>query len=195
VRVILLLAVVLVQGCVYGDARLNVAARPDVDFKGPLSGLAPKKFDIQALTDERSDKARIGWKKDAQGIKSAGILSSRPVTDLVAEAIRSGLRQNGHAIGLPGDVVISGSVTRFWFEVKRGFVTVEFTGNVECDLRFTKAGTNREVYKSRYSGTYTKKTGGGGEATWTEVMDASLEKLVENIVFDAKLLDSLNKSS
>jgi curli biogenesis system outer membrane secretion channel CsgG len=192
VRVILLLSVVLIQGCAFTTARLNVAARPNTDFKGPISQVAPTKFDVQALADERSDKARIGWKKNGYGSNTADILSTRPVTDLVAEAIRTGLQQNGHSISLPADIVVSGSVTRFWFEVKPNFWTIEFTGNVECDLRFVRSGTSQEVYKSRYSGTYTRKTGGGLEATWTEVMDASLEKLVEDIVFDANLIEALN---
>jgi hypothetical protein len=192
VRVILLLSIVLIQGCAFTTARLNVAVRPNTDFKGPMSQIAPAKFDVQALADDRSDKARIGWKKNGYGSNTADILSTRPVTDLVAEAIRTGLQQNGHTISLPADIVVSGSVTRFWFEVKPNFWTIEFTGNVECDLRFVKAGTTQEVYKSRYSGTYTRKTGGGLEATWTEVMDASLEKLVEDIVFDANLIEALN---
>jgi Uncharacterized lipoprotein len=192
VRVILLLSVVLIQGCAFTTARLNVGVRPNTDFKGPISQVAPTKFDVQALSDERSDKARIGWKKNGYGSNTADILSTRPVTDLVAEAIRTGLQQNGHTISLPADIVISGSVTRFWFEVKPNFFTIEFTGNIECDLQFVKAGSTKEVYKSRYSGTYTRKTGGGLEATWTEVMDASLEKLVEDIVFDANLIEALN---
>jgi curli biogenesis system outer membrane secretion channel CsgG len=192
VRVILLLSIVLIQGCAFTTARLNVAVRPNTDFKGPMSQIAPAKFDVQALADDRSDKARIGWKKNGYGSNTADILSTRPVTDLVAEAIRTGLQQNGHTISLPADIVVSGSVTRFWFEVKPNFWTIEFTGNVECDLRFVKAGTTQEVYKSRYSGTYTRKTGGGLEATWTEVMDASLENLVEDIVFDANLIEALN---
>lgn len=191
-RVILLLSIVLIQGCAFTTARLNVAVRPNTDFKGPMSQIAPAKFDVQALADDRSDKARIGWKKNGYGSNTADILSTRPVTDLVAEAIRTGLQQNGHTISLPADIVVSGSVTRFWFEVKPNFWTIEFTGNVECDLRFVKAGTTQEVYKSRYSGTYTRKTGGGLEATWTEVMDASLENLVEDIVFDANLIEALN---
>jgi uncharacterized lipoprotein YajG len=192
-RVILLVAVVLIQGCAFTTARLNVAARPNADFKGPLSQVAATKFDVQALTDARADKARIGWKKNGYGSNTADILSTRPVPELVVEAIRAGLQQNGHTVAAPGDITITGSVTRFWFEVKPNFWTIEFTGNVECDLQFTKAGTTQEVYKSRYSGTYTKKTGGGLEATWTEVMDASLEKLVEDIVFDANLIEALNK--
>ena len=192
-RITLLLAVLLIQGCAFTTARLNVAVPPGANFKGPISQVTPKKFDIQPLEDERSDKARIGWKKSGYGANTADILSTRPVTELVAEAIRAGLQQNGHAIATPADIVISGSVTRFWFEVKPNFWTIEFTGNVECDLRFVKAGTTQEVYKSRYSGTYTKKTGGGLEATWTEVMDASLQKLAEDIVFDANLIEALNK--
>jgi uncharacterized lipoprotein YajG len=143
--------------------------------------------------DARSDKARIGWKKNGYGQNTADILSTRPVTDLVAEGIRAGLQQNGHTAGMPSDINISGSVTRFWFEVKQNFWTIEFTGNVECDLEFVSNRTNTEIYKSRYSGTYTKKTGGGLEATWTEVMDASIEKVVEDIVFDANLIEALNK--
>lgn len=192
-RIILLAAILLIQGCAFTTARLNVAARPNAEFKGPLSQVAATKFDVQALTDARADKARIGWKKNGYGSNTADILSTRPVPELVVEAIRAGLQQNGHTVAVPGDITVTGSVTRFWFEVKPNFWSVEFTGNVECDLQFTKAGTAQEVYKSRYSGTYTKKTGGGLEATWTEVMDASLEKLVEDIVFDANLIEALNK--
>jgi Uncharacterized lipoprotein len=192
VRNIILLSVVLLQGCAFTTAKLNVAVRPNTDFKGPLSQVPGTKFDIQALTDARTDKARIGWKKNGYGSNTADILSTRPVTELVAEGIRAGLQQNGHTVATPGDITVSGSVTRFWFEVKPNFWTIEFTGNVECDLQFVRAGTTQEVYKSRYSGTYTKKTGGGLEATWTEVMDASIEKLVEDIVFDANLIEALN---
>jgi hypothetical protein len=190
----LLLTVVLVQGCAFTTARLNIAARPDTNFKGPMSQVAPMKFDIKPLEDARSDKARIGWKRNGFGQNTADILSTRPVTELVAEGIRAGLKQNGQTAGIPSDINISGSVTRFWFEVKPNFWTIEFNGNVECDLEFVSNRTNTVIYKSRYSGTYTKKTGGGLEATWTEVMDASIEKLVEDIVFDANLIEALNKS-
>ena len=189
----LLLVLALTQGCAFTTARLKIAVRPDTSFKGPLSQVAPIKFDIKPLEDARSDRARIGWKRNGYGKNTADILSTRPVTELVAEGIRAGLNQNGQTVGIPSDVNISGSVTRFWFEVKPNFFTIEFTGNVECDLEFVSNRTNTLVYKSRYSGTYTKKTGGGLEATWTEVMDASLEKLVEDIVFDANLIEALNK--
>jgi hypothetical protein len=191
--ILLVCVVALIQGCAFTTARLNIAARPDANLKGPLVKVAPLKFDIKPLADARSDKARIGWKKNGFGQNTADVLSARPVTELVAEGIRAGLQQNGQSVGMPSDISIAGSVTRFWFDSKPNFWTIEFTGNVECDLEFTSSRTNTVVYKSRYSGTYTKKTGGGLEATWTEVMDASIEKLVEDIVFDANLIDALNK--
>jgi uncharacterized lipoprotein YajG len=194
-RVFLLAAAfALVEGCAFGTARLNVAARPGTNFKGPLSQVAPLSFDVMPLEDARSDKARIGWKKNGYGQNTADIVTTRPVTELVAEAIRAGLQQNGQTASTPANINISGTVTRFWFEVKPNFWTVEFTGNVECDLQFVSTRTGMTVYKSRYSGTYTDKTGGGLEATWTQVMDASLEKLVEDIVFDANLIEELNAS-
>ena len=193
-RIILLVCVVvLFQGCAFTTARLNIAARPEANLKGPLVKVAPLKFDIKPLADARPDKARIGWKKNGFGQNTADVLSARPVTEIVAEGIRAGLQQNGQLAGIPSDIKISGSVTRFWFDSKPNFWTIEFTGNVECDLEFFSNRSNSVVYKARYSGTYTKKTGGGLEATWTDVMDASIEKLVEDIVFDANLIEALNK--
>ncbi len=188
----LMVVVALVEGCAFGTARLNVAARPGTNLKGPLSQVAPLSFDVMPLEDTRSDKARIGWKKNGYGQNTADIVTTRPVTEIVAEAIRAGLQQNGHTATAPANINVTGSVTRFWFEVKPNFWTVEFTGNVECDLAFVSTRTGATVYKSRYSGTYTDKTGGGLEATWTQVMDASVEKLVEDIVFDANLIEALN---
>jgi hypothetical protein len=191
--VVLMSVIVVLQGCAFSVARLNVGARPEANFKGPMAQVAPKTFEVKPLTDARADKARIGWKKNGFGTNTADILTTRPVTDLVAEGIRAGLQQNGQKNGVPSDISIGGSVTRFWFEFKPNFWTIEFTGNVECDLEFVSAQTNSVVYKSRYSGTYTKKTGGGMEATWTEVMDASLEKVVEDIMFDANLIEELKR--
>jgi hypothetical protein len=67
--------VALVQGCVFSTARLDIATRPNANFKGPLSQVAPIKFDIKPLEDKRSDEARIGWKKNGYGKNTADILS------------------------------------------------------------------------------------------------------------------------
>lgn len=187
--IVVLLSVL--QGCAFTTARLDVGVRPDAAFKGALSQVPPVKFDVKPLADARTDTTRIGVKKNGFGQETAPILANRPVTDIVADGIRAGLKQNGHTVSMPSDVNVSGSVTRFWFDFKPNFWTIEFTGNIECDLEFTSGTDNQTIYKSRYSGTYTKKTGGGLEATWTEVMDASVEKLVEDIVFDANLIEAL----
>ena len=184
----------LLQGCAFTTAHLDIAARPDANFKGPLSEVPPKTFEIKPLTDVRPDQARIGYKKNGYGSNTADILSNRPVTDILVDAVTQGLRKNGHNVGTPSDIVVTGSVTRFWFESKQNFWTIEFTGNVECDLDFVSVKTGKSIYKARYSGTYTDKTAGGLEATWTEVMDASVEKFVEDAVFDTNLVNALQEA-
>jgi hypothetical protein len=92
---------------------------------------------------------------------------------------------------VPSNVTISGAVTRFWFEFDPNLFTVEFIGNVECELEFVDARTGKAIHKGRFAGTYSKKTGGGLEATWTEVMNAALEKVVEDVVFDEDLIEAL----
>jgi len=193
--VALLLATALLQGCAFTDAKLDIAHPADATFKGPLSGANVTKFELKPLADERSDKARIGWKKNGYGQNTADITSSREVTLIVADAVTAGLQRNGHSVGVPSDVTIAGAVTRFWFEIDPNFFTVEFIGNIECDLQFVSARSGTIIHKGRYSGTFSKKTGGGLEATWTEVMNAAVGKLVEDIVFDPELIEALEARS
>jgi hypothetical protein len=47
------------------------------------------------------------------------------------------------------------------------------------------------VYKSKYSGNYAEQTAGGLEATWTKVMDKTLDKLIEDVVLDEELANAL----
>ncbi len=49
------------------------------------------------------------------------------------------------------------------------FWTVEFIGNIEA--MFVLLNTKgAELYRNTYSGSYSEKTGGGGEKTWARVM-------------------------
>ncbi len=105
-KLLLLALVTLLQGCAFTDAHLDIAARPDANLKGPLLHVAPTSFDLQPLTDARSDTHRIGWKKNGYGSNTANILSNRPVTEVVVEAVSAGLRQNGHMVSAPADITL-----------------------------------------------------------------------------------------
>lgn len=188
---LVLLTAILLPGCAFTDAKLDIRHTETANFKGPMSNLPPARIEIKPLVDARNDQARIGYKKNGFGQNTADITTQAPVTEIVTGAVAAGLQRNGHPVGLPADVAISGSVTRFWFEFDPNMFTIEFIGNVECDLEFTDTKTGRSIHKGRYSGTSSKKVAAGLEGTWTEVMNGAVDKMVEDVVFDDDLIEAL----
>jgi len=190
-----LLSAALLGGCAFTDAQLDIRSPADAKFKGPMTEIGATTFEFKPLTDTRPDKQRIGWKKNGFGQNTADITSKRDVTVVVTDAVTEGLRQNGHTVGVPSNITVSGSVTRFWFEFDPNFFTIEFIGNVESDLEFVDSRSGKAVHKGHYTGTFSKKVAGGLDATWTEVMNAALGKMVEDVVFDEDLIEALQATA
>lgn len=190
-KLLVVLVALLVQACAFTDAALDVNHNSDANFRGPLSEVEATSFTRPALEDQRDDKVRIGWKKNGYGANTADITTTKPVEDILSEAIISGLKQNGHEADVNGRVQVTGTVDRFWFDTDTNFWTVEFIGDIQCTLVFIDATTGEAFYQSSYSGTYSEKRGGGLTATWTEIMNKSVNKVVEDVVFDQDLVDAL----
>ena len=173
--------ILLVQACAFTDATLKVEHDTEVNVIGPISEAGGIAFSAPQLEDARFDKARIGWKKNGFGQNTADITSEQTVDVIIENAITDAIKDNGHSVVEDGQVRITGTVDRFWFETDVNFWTVEFFGDVQCTLDFVDLKTNTSIYSSSYSGTYKEKTGGGGKKTWTEVMSNAIEKLIEDI--------------
>lgn len=192
-NIILCLLVIFTSACAFTDAKLKVSHDPSGDIEGPISEAPKINFSAPKLEDARQDKIRIGWKKNGFGANTADITTEKPVEKIVEEALIDAVNDNGHNISDSPDVRVTGTVDRFWFDFDPNFWTVEFMGDVQCTLTFTDATTNDTIYESQYSGSYKKKTGGGLEKTWTEVMNGALKKLIEDIVFDEDLAEALEE--
>jgi uncharacterized lipoprotein YajG len=193
VRVAALAAVVVImQGCAFTEAKLDVHANQDVKVAGPLGDVKSIRYNSPQLDDARLDKARIGWKKNGFGQNTADISSKEPVDQVVEKAVAKALTDTKHNVGSAGAVEVVGTVDRFWFDLDVNFWTVKFIGDVQCTLDFVDAQTRQSIYKSKYSGTHSEEKAGGLEATWTMVLNKSLDKLVESIVLDDELAAALN---
>jgi uncharacterized lipoprotein YajG len=184
-------AVVLVQGCAFNDAALDIHANSDVRVAGPLGEVKSMQFRAPQLEDSRLDRARIGWKKNGYGQNTADITTTVPVDQIVEGAVAKALTDTNHRVGAQGEVLVIGSVDRLWFDVDVNFWTVKFLGDVQATLDFVDAATNKSIYKSKYTGSHTESKGGGLEKTWTLVMNKALDKLVESIVLDDELAAAL----
>lgn len=190
-KIAFILMVGLIQACAFTDATLDVKHDPEKNYAGPIGDVDSVTIELADLTDNRADKERIGWKKNGYGQNTADIYTVQPVEQIVADGITSGLIKNGHKVGEDGAVRIQGSVNRFWFEMDPNMWTIEFTGDIQCTLEFVSVKSGESIYKSDYAGSFSKKTGGGLEKTWTEVMGFALDKLIEDVMFDEDLAEAL----
>ena len=183
-KLILLIIVINLSACAFTDAQINVQHGPEADYTGPIQDLESKVFSLSALTDNRQDKERIGWKKNGYGKNTANITTANSIEEIIANGITEGLIQNGHTISKNGNVTIEGSVDKFWLEFDANFWTIEFIGETQCSLIFINTLTKEKIYQSTYSGTYSEKKAGGLTGTWEEIMSKAVDKLVEDIMFD-----------
>lgn len=187
------LAFAVLQGCAFTDATLDVGMPLDAEMRGPLSSVDSMSLQMGELQDERIDKERIGWKKNGYGANTADILTVEPVEEILRAGMVKTLEENGHAVGASG-VRIDSVLKNFWLEFDVNFWTVEFIGNIEA--MFVLVGeAGSEIYRNTYSGSYSEKTGGGGEKTWAKIMSKTVASLFEDFAFDEDLVEVLEDYS
>lgn len=184
---LLLSAVALLGGCVFMQGTLNVGYLEA--SRGPLASVKSLRVEIGPFEDKRLERDKIGWKKNVYGMKTAYIVSSRPVPEIVRDALAVEFTKNGHIIGgATSDVVLSGEIKTFWFDVQLNFWTVDFMGTVEVALSVADGKNGALLLKRTYQGHYTEKRLGGLEGTWERVMNVALERMVRELSTDPKLL-------
>ena len=188
----LLFSALLIQACAFTDATLSIAHDENANFTGPIEDLDSITFSNPDISDARTDQLRVGWKKNGYGQNTADILSDRPVTEILSQGLIAGLQQNGIEVGSDGDVEIIGSVDTFWLETDMNFWTIEFTGDVQCTLKFLEPETGNELYSSNYTGSYSVKKGAGSKGTWEEVISKALDNVITNVMYDEDLVEALS---
>ena len=185
----LMFAVLVIQGCVLTDATLDLALAEGNVPTGPLSELPSSEFSVVRIVDARTDKARIGYKRNSYGMNMSEMFSEQPVEQVVQRAIEDTLRSNGHQLAQQG-IRITGEVSKFWFESYIGVWDIEFVGTIECKLVFSDA--RGELYRNMYKGSFVNKTGWGADKARGVTMNGALASLAEEIAFDHELADTLS---
>lgn len=187
----ILIGLLVLQGCAFTDAQLDVTHSENADIIGPISEPDSLVFSQPEIADARPDQFRIGWKKNGFGQNTADITTQRPVEQIIETALVDAMNDNGHSVGVDGDLMITGTVDRFWFDTDINFWTVGFIGDIKCTLQFADAETSEVIYESSYQATYKEEKAGGLEKTWTEIMSKTIDALIEEIVYDEALAEAL----
>lgn len=181
-------------GCAFTQANLNIAFDESKAAPGPLSSIRPLPAAVGEFKDVRPERDKIGYKKNGYGMKTANIVTTKPVPDIVRDALVVELSKNGHNISPTNkDLVFSGEITTFWFDYQINFWTIEFMGTVAINLNLLDGKTGSPLFSRQYQGHYNEKSTGGYTGTWEKVMNTALERLLEDVSTDAKLLEALKK--
>ena len=189
-KIFLLISIIMLQAC-GKPTTLKVNHDELAKYEGPLKELTETSFQKAQLIDERTNRTRIGVKKNGFGGEIGDIVTEAPVDEIVSNAISTAFVKNGHIISKDGRVKIEGIITNFWLEMDMNTFTVEFIGDVQCELTFIDTKTGVKLYSSEYSGRYAEKKAAGAKKTWQKIMSKAVNNLIEDLVFDEDLKEAL----
>lgn len=190
--IIALLTSLTLSACAFGDAELALAYNADAANAGLLSEAPPATLHLADVEDRRTDKMRVGYKRNGYGMKTADILSARPEPEVVKEALASVLEANGHTLaGADSRYALQSTLTNFWFDYKTGFVSVEFYGSIQAELSLIDTTSGDVLYSELFDGYYSEKTGGGLKGTWERVMNETLADFANKVNLSPGLMNAL----
>jgi uncharacterized lipoprotein YajG len=190
---ILTLAALALGGCA-APKILDVGLKPTDAGHGPLGSAPPVTVRVADLTDKRPEPERIGFTKNAFGGRSADLVTGRPVTTIVRDAIVAEFAASGHRVGPDADILVSGTLTAFWFELSTDGGLFQLTADVGADLTLSDGPAGQLLQTRAYQGHYAEKTTAGAlESTWQRVMNTALQRMVREIASDPGLLAALRE--
>jgi len=181
----------LLSGCAFSDAHLDIGYDKNKAIAGPLSSVPSLAVKMGEFKDSRPESDVVGYKRNGFGQHTADIKPQKPVPDIVSDALESMFRKSNHQVLEDSDIVVSGDIKTFWFDVKTGFWTVEFMGDVAMHLVVKNSKTSVLIYEQNYTGNFSEKSMGGFEKTWQKVLNEALANMIENISLDTGLADAL----
>ncbi len=189
--VVVLVLLVLMSGCALTVDKVKVDYTPqsNVEKIDTMDSMAVE----VSVADMRSRKDRVSSKKNGYGMEMAAIIAENDVTELVAYAIVTELRNRGFEVG-KGSVSVKVELQKFYNDFKVGF----FSGDAEAEV-----GINVQIQKPDGSVRFAKFVSGEGKepsiqlASGTNAkaaLELALRDAVSKLFNDRGFLDALIKA-
>ena len=176
----------IISGC--GSAGLDVHYPEARVNRTVLASAPPRRVEVAPVADRRMDTTRIGVK-----LKNAGdIVTSRPVADLVREALILELSKNGHSVVSGArDVVLAATVEDFRLDEVSGYASTRYVGRVVIALNIVDGQSGEILLASRYVGITRRQIDKASEDAMRETMDAALARTMHDLATDPELAKAL----
>jgi hypothetical protein len=184
----LVLALSASAGC--GASALDVRYPEAGSHRALLASGAPGVIEIRRVIDRRRETKGIGTTQD-----DGDIVTTRPVVDIVHEALVVEFRKNGYVIGAEGrDAVVSTDVEEFWLDRLTGYSKIQNVGKVTVAVVVTDGRTGEGLLRRRYVGIKRREVDKPSDAVARAVMDAALARTIRDMATDLELAAALVRS-
>ena len=182
---VILAAITTLAGC---SSALDVGYHEASANPGRLASVAPRRVAIGPITDRRADQTRIGARPE----NGKAIETSRPVADIVRDALVVELTRNGLAV-VPegGDVRVAADVDDFWLDTAHGDGSTHYVGRVALAVAIRDERGGPPVLVRRYAGINRRYADPDAKEVWREVMDTALARTVHDLATDPELVKAL----
>lgn len=180
--VLLTLILPALSGC--GSAGLDVRYPEALVNRAALASAPPRRVEIRPVADRRMNTTRIGVKPRNEG----DIVTSRPVADLVRDALVLELSKNGHMIAPhERDVVLEAAVEDFWLDEVAGYASTRYVGRVVIALNIIDERSHDILLTRRYVGIKRRDLDKPSDDARREIMDAALARTMHDLATDPEL--------
>lgn len=184
-----IVAVLLVGGCATGT--LDVGYPETASNRALLAGVAPRRVVVAPVTDRRADTTRIGSRPE----DGKALLTSRPVADIVREALIVEVGKNGHTVvPAPGDVVLAADVEEFWLDAVGRSAGTQYVGRVAIAVAVADGRTGDRLLTRRYVGIRRLTAEADSESAWRDVMDTALARTIHDVATDPELVMTVGRT-
>jgi hypothetical protein len=157
--------------------------------RATLASVPPRRVEVRPVTDRRADPSRIGVQPDE---KKKPVVTSRPVTAIVHDALVAELQRNGHAVVSDhADLVIASDVDEFSFDVVVGHSSAQYVGKATLALAVTDRQSGKTVFARRYIGIKRQTADREGKHAVRDVMDAALARAMHDLATDGELAQAI----
>ena len=171
---------------------LHVAYPEAAVNRAMLASVQSRRVEIRPVADRRMDVGRIGT-RPADG---KAVVTSRPVPDVVREALALEIGKNGHALVTErGDVVLAADVDEFWLDAIAGYTTTQYVGRVVIALILVDGPTGSPLATRRYVGIKRQQVDKPTDDVARAVMDAALARAMRDLATDGALVAAFARAT
>jgi hypothetical protein len=186
----LFIAVVVLPGC--AGRTVEVGYPETAANRALLGSIAARRVVVAPVGDHRVDKARIGVRPE----DGEPIVTARPVTEIVRDALVTEVGKNGHAV-VPGagDVIVAADVEEFWLDAAGPSATTQYVARVAIAVVVADGRTSDRLMTRRYVGTRRRTAEADSKAAWREVMETALARTMHDVATDPELAMAVSRAS